>query len=157
MLQGSGCGSVGRRGVGRGAAPLPAYVRSFTQSFLAKDLCLSLDQLHGFMLIWLVLEQDPRDHQPQPGLQTLAFGPVQKQVWQRFSACWWAILLSMYWSVCHCQVRRTASSLIHRKGCSRLERRAWGNTSSIAASTSALNKGPGFPTVHAFTTRSPLR
>lgn len=60
--------------------------------FLAKDLCLSLDQLHKFMLIWLVLEQDPRDHQPQPGLQALAFGSVQKQVWQRFAACWWAIL-----------------------------------------------------------------
>ena len=156
MLQGSGCGSVGRRGVGRGTTPpLPAHVRSVMQPFIAEDLCLLLDQLHSFLLIWLVLEQDPRDHQPQPGLQALAFGPVQKLVWQRFSACWWAILLSMYWSVCHFQVRRTASSLIHRKGCSRLERSELGSTSSIAASTSALNEGPGFPTVHAFTTRSP--
>jgi hypothetical protein len=79
----------------------------------------------------------------------------RSKFWQRFSACWWAILLSMYWSVCHHQVRRTASSLIHRKGCSRRERRAWGSTSSIATSTSALNEGPGLPTVHAFTTRSP--
>ena len=65
---------------GYNAAPSCACQVGLTQPFLAKDLCLSLDQLHGFLFIWLVLEQDPRDHQPQPGLQALAFGPVQKQV-----------------------------------------------------------------------------
>ncbi len=77
------------------------------QPFLAKDLCLLVDQLHGcLLLIWwgLVLAQDLRGHQPQLGLPALAFGPVQEQVWQRFSACLWAILLSMYWSMCHHQV-----------------------------------------------------
>lgn len=53
------------------------------QPFLAKGLCLLLDQLHGgLLLIWwgLVLAQDQRDHQPQLGPQALALGPVQKQV-----------------------------------------------------------------------------
>ena len=76
---------------------------------------------------------------------------------RQFSLNSLSIFLSLFRSVCHHQVRRTASSLIHRKGCSRLERSELGSTSSIAASTSALNEGPGFPTVHAFTTRSPWR
>ena len=53
------------------------------QPFLAKGLCLLLDQLHGgLLLIWwgLVLAQDQRDHRPQLGPQALALGPVQKQV-----------------------------------------------------------------------------
>jgi hypothetical protein len=82
VLQGSGCGCVGRRGVGRGTTPpLPARVRSGSLSpSSAKTCACRWIKLHGFLLIWLVLEQDPRDHQPQPGLQALAFGPVQKQV-----------------------------------------------------------------------------